>query len=51
VYVVDMEITKSAGTRHHPCAVFSIRLPRKISHQDLMAKVAKINGVVSVEEL
>lgn len=51
VYVVDMEITKSAGSGRHPCAVFSIRLPRKINHQDLMAKVAKINGVVSVEEL
>ena len=51
VYVVDMEITKNAGSGLNPCAVFSVRLPRKISHQQLMAKVAKIEGVVSVEEL
>ena len=51
VYVVDMEITKSTGSGKHPCAVFSMRVPRKIGHQDLMAKVAKINGVIAVEEL
>lgn len=51
VYVVDVEITKNAGTGRNPCAVFSVRVPRKSGHQDLMAKIARLEGVVSVEEL
>ena len=50
-FIVDMEITKSSGERRHPCAVFSIRTPRKVSHQSLMTVISKLEGVVSVEEL
>ncbi len=50
-YIVDMEITKSADGSRNPCAIFSIQSPRKISHQNLMAIIAKLEGVVSVEEL
>ena len=51
VHVIDMEITKSVGSGRHPCAIFSMRVPRKIVLQDLMARIAKLDGVVSVEEL
>lgn len=50
-YVVDMEITKNAGSGKHPCVVFSMRVPRKISLQTLIEMLAKLDGVISVEEL
>ena len=51
-YIVDMEITKkSSAEGRNPCAVFSIRTPRKISHQAIMTMLAKLEGIVSVEEL
>jgi len=51
-YIVDMEITKkSSADGRNPCAVFSIRTPRKITHQALMTMLAKLEGIVSVEEL
>ena len=50
-YIVDMEITKSGDNNRNPCVIFSIQKPRKISHQSLMALLAKLDGVVSVEEL
>lgn len=51
-YIVDMEITKKSSTEgRNPCAVFSIRTPRKISHQAIMTMLAKLEGIVSVEEL
>ena len=51
-YIVDMEITKkSSAEGRNPCAVFSIQTPRKIKHQSMMTMLAKLDGVVSVEEL
>ncbi len=51
-YIVDMEITKKSSSEgRNPCAVFSIRTPRKISHQAIMTMLAKLEGIVSVEEL
>lgn len=51
-YIVDMEITKkSSAEGRNPCVVFSIRTPRKISHQAIMTMLAKLDGIVSVEEL
>ena len=50
-YIIDMEITKNAKEGRNPCAVFSLQTPRKVSHQALMTIIAKLDGVVSVEEL
>ena len=51
-YIVDMEITKKGSDEgKNPCAVFSIRTPRKIRHQAIMTMLAKLDGVISVEEL
>ena len=50
-HIVDIEITKNSAEGRNPCAVFSIKSPRKISHDALMTLIAKNEGVVSVEEL
>ena len=50
-YIVDMEITKNAKEGRNPCVIFSLQTPRKVSHQALMTIIAKLDGVVSVEEL
>ncbi|MBO7310811.1 MAG: MgtC/SapB family protein [Clostridia bacterium] len=50
-YIVDLEITKNTKEGKNPCAVFSLHTSRKTSHQELMTKLAKLEGVVSVEEL
>lgn len=51
-YIVDMEITKKSGEGDkNPCAIFSVRSSRKVSHQALMTILMKLDGVVSVEEL
>ena len=50
-FIVDMEITKSGEEERHPCVILAIQTPRKFSNQNLMAIVAKLEGVVSVEEL
>ena len=50
-YVADMEITKSTSVEKHLCATFSMKLPRQLSHASMMTLVAKIEGVVAVEEL
>lgn len=51
VYILDMEITKSTAKNNNLNVVFSMKVPRKTSHQAIMTLVAKLDGVVSVEEL
>ncbi|MBQ8141367.1 MAG: MgtC/SapB family protein [Clostridia bacterium] len=51
VYILDLEITKSLSENKNLCAVFSLQIPRKTTHQSIMTMIAKIEGVVSVEEL
>lgn len=52
VAVSDLQITRSTGAEEkNPCAIFSVQLPRKLSHDRLMTGIARLDGVVSVEEL
>lgn len=51
VNVTDLQITKSGSVTKNPCAIFSLELPRKLSHDKLMTALSGIEGVVSVEEL
>ena len=51
VSVTDLHITKSGTSTQNPCAIFSLQLPRKMTHDKLMTALAEVNGVVSVEEL
>ena len=51
VGVVDLQVTKSGAASQNPCAIFSLDLPRKLSHDKLMTNLSGVEGVVSVEEL
>ena len=51
VSVTDLQITKSGAATKNPCAIFSLELPHKMTHDKLMTALAGIDGVVSVEEL
>ena len=51
VGVIDLHITKSGAASQNPCAIFSLDLPKKLSHDKLMTALAGVAGVVSVEEL
>ena len=50
-YVRDIEITKSTGESNNSCAIFSIQMPRRRSHDKMLSIIANLDGVVSVEEL
>ena len=50
--VLNMEITRSAETeKHNACAIFTLRLNRKCSAEQLLTEMNAISGVVSMEEL
>lgn len=51
VGVTDLQITKSGTASQNPCAIFSLQLPRKMTHDKIMTAIWEIEGVVSVEEL
>ena len=49
--ILDLELTKTNKEERTCCAVFSLRLPRKITHGELVSKVSKLSCVINVEEL
>ena len=51
IVISDLHITKSAGSSKLPCAIYSLQLPRKMTHDRVMTALTEIAGVVSVEEL
>ena len=51
VSVMDLQITKSGAASQNPCAIFSLDLPKKLSHEKRMTSLAGVTGVISVEEL
>ena len=52
VKIFDVEITRiRSADGLPPCAIYSVRLPKKLRHADLMAVIAAISGVQTVEEL
>lgn len=50
-YIRDIEITKSNNGENNSCAIFSLKMPRKTSHERLLNIIASLDGVVAVEEL
>lgn len=50
-YIRDIEITKSSNEVTNSCAIFSLQMPRKTSHDKMLNEIANLDGVVSVEEL
>ena len=52
IKIFDIEIMKiRASEGLPPSAIFSIRLPKKYRHADIMAEISSIGGVQTVEEL
>jgi putative Mg2+ transporter-C (MgtC) family protein len=51
ITISDLHITRSAGSSKTPCAIYSLQLPRKMTHDRVMTALTEIAGVVSVEEL
>ena len=51
IVISDLHITRSAGSSKMPCAIYSLQLPRKMTHDRVMTALTEIAGVVSVEEL
>ncbi len=51
VKILNMEITRSAGSeKHNACVIFLLRL-RKLRVEQLVARLNAVQGVLSVEEL
>jgi putative Mg2+ transporter-C (MgtC) family protein len=51
VAVSDLQITKPTDSSKHPCAIFTLQIPYKLGHDKLMTAIARVEDVVSVEEL
>ena len=52
VKVVNLEITRShRSEKHNPCAIFSLRLHKKIRLEQLLVAINGMEGIVLVEEL
>ena len=52
VKIYDIEITRIRSSDGlPPSAILTLRLPKKLRHADLMAAIASVGGVQSVEEL
>ncbi len=51
VAVSDLQITKPTEGTGNPCAIFSLQVPHKLGHDKLMTHIARVDDVISVEEL
>ena len=49
--ITDLEISKSTSENKNPCATISLHAPRKTSPQAVMTLIAKLDGIIAVEEL
>ena len=52
VKIFDVEVTKAKySENHYPNAIFSLRLPKKTTHTAVLAAIAEVEAVRSIEEL
>jgi len=52
VKILSLEITRSSGSeKHNACAIFSLRLHRQITPEQVLAASSAVEGVFLVEEL
>ena len=50
--IFDVEITKGKpNEKQYPSAIFTLRLPKKMSHTAVMTAIAEVEAVRSIEEL
>lgn len=52
VKILNMEITRSQGNeKHNACAIFTLRLNKKCTIEQLLSSLSAQDGILSVEEL
>lgn len=51
IYIKDIEITKKGEGDRQVCAIFSLQMPKKQPHQELITMITNLDGVATVEEL
>ena len=52
VRIFDVEITKAKYSEtKYPNAIFSLRLPKKMTHSSLVTLIASVDKVRTIEEL
>jgi len=51
VKILHLEITRESGEKYGACAIFSLRLPKTYTADDLINQVNQLDGIVSIEEL
>ena len=51
IRIFDVEMKKPSKERSNPCAVFSVRLPKRMRHTAVMAMLAGVDSIRSIEEL
>ena len=52
ISVIDVEIAKARSeTMHHISAILALQIPRKVSQNEILTAILKIDGVKNVEEL
>lgn len=52
VKLQDMEITRTSGSEHHnACAIFSLRFSKGVSVDEVLARITRLEDVITVQEL
>lgn len=51
IRLYDVEIEKANENLSHINALFSIRLPNRLQHTEVLAKIATMDGIISIEEV
>ena len=51
IQLYDVEIDKSNEHLIHINALFSIHLPKRLQHTEVLAKIATMDGIIAIEEV
>ena len=51
IQLYDVEIDKSNEHLTHINALFSIHLPKRLQHTEVLAKIATMDGIIAIEEV
>ena len=51
IRLYDVEIDKANEHLNHVNALFSIHLPKRLQHTEVLAKIATLDGIIAIEEV
>ena len=51
IRLYDVEIDKANEHLNHVNALFSIHLPKRLQHTEVLAKIAPLDGIIAIEEV